>query len=186
MDRTPKRRRAAEPGALRGDVQLGDVVAGESVVDRRAVTARLDEPRLLEGLEVRGHRADADARHPRQRVDRVLALGEQLDEFEPAAMRERLQHRRAQMLRMQMRKRALARLADAARRPHRVDDVRFAHVSVPLHFAGCPIAIVCLVQHPRYARASRLTRRQGARPAASLCVLVTCITRFYIVSSAGG
>ena len=47
------------------------------------------------------------------------------------ALLQRLQHRRRQMLRMQMREGALADLADAARRADGIDDVRFGHFNSP-------------------------------------------------------
>ncbi len=56
--------------------QLGDVVAGEPVVDPDAFPARGDETGLLQGLQVRRGGREVESGGLGQGVDGALALGE--------------------------------------------------------------------------------------------------------------
>ena len=74
--------------------QLGDAVAGEPVDDALAVATGLQQAGVGEAAEVVGGVGDALVDLGGDLLDRAFALGEHIDDLGPAAVAERLGHRR--------------------------------------------------------------------------------------------
>ncbi len=70
--------------------QLGDVLSAQAVVDELALAPVLDQARFAQCLEMGARQAHVDARLLRERLHRLLALGEQFDQLEPLRAGERL------------------------------------------------------------------------------------------------
>ncbi len=66
------------------------VVTGEAVEDPGSIAPGVDQPCPAEGLEMRRGERDAHVRLGRQRLDAVLALGEQVEQLDAARAREGL------------------------------------------------------------------------------------------------
>ncbi len=106
-----------------GEIDRGDPRSAEAV-QRDAAAAH-----VIAGIE-RRHPAEIAALRPALRAgapDHVVDLGG----VDVVARRQRLQHGRAQALRMDLRQRALGIFADAARRADGIDDPGFGHGRCP-------------------------------------------------------
>ena len=70
--------------------QLEDLGAGQPVEHEQAVLSAVDQRRLPERLQVLRGVGEREADFGRERVHRALALGEQLEHFQPVGAGERL------------------------------------------------------------------------------------------------
>ena len=105
------------------DVHRGDAGAAETVQRHAARLHRIARIERRHAAEVAALRADLRGGAP----DDVVDVGG----VDAGALGERLQHGRGELLRMDLRQRALLVLADAARRAAGVDDPGFRHGGIP-------------------------------------------------------